>query len=202
MITKIKFEEIGLSRVEILLEDICLTDEQFFQFCQENKHLKLERTKTGNIIIMTPTGLETSGRNSEIIGDLIIWNRRTKFGKVFDSNGGFTLPDNSMLAPDAAVVSQVRWDALPETQRKKFGRICPDFVVELKSESDRITILQSKMQDWLNNGVQLGWLIDPDNEKVYIYRPGKSMKEVNGFDNTISGESVLPGFSLDLSILR
>ena len=204
MITNINFAELnGISRLQIQLgNDTPLSDEAFFRFCQQNRTLKFEKTKERKIIAMTPTGLETSGRNSDINLELGIWNRQVQYGKVFDSNGGFTLPDGSVLAPDAAVVSQQRWDALPQAERKKFGRLCPEFVIELKSEHDRVATLQAKMQDWIHNGVQLGWLIDPEEEVVYIYQPQKAVIEVKGFDQKVLGDPVLPGFELDLSVLR
>ncbi len=204
MITNINFAELnGISRLQIQLgNDTPLSDEAFFRFCQQNRTLKFERTKERKIIAMTPTGLETSGRNSDINGYLFVWNLQTKYGRVFDSNGGFTLPDGSVLAPDAAVVSQQRWDALPQAERKKFGHLCPEFIIELKSEHDRVATLQAKMQDWIHNGVQLGWLIDPEEEVVYIYQPQKAIIEVKGFDQKVSGDPVLPGFELDLSVLR
>ena len=179
-----------------------LTDDEFFDFCQQNQDLKFERTKHGNIIVMTPTGGRTSSRNSDINGYLFMWNLQTNYGKVFDSNGGFRLPDGSTLAPDASVISQARWEALTGEEQEKFPPICPEFIVELKSKSDRITDLQAKMQDWLNNGIQLGWLIDPDTETTYICRPDKATEEVAGFETTLSGDPVLPGFQLDLRVLK
>ena len=170
-----------------------LTDDEFFEFCQQNQNLKFERTKHGNIIVMTPTGGRTSSRNSKIIIQLGIWNHQANYGEIFDSNGGFHLPDGSMLAPDAAVVAYHCWETLTGEEQEKFPPICPEFIVELKSKSDRITDLQAKMQDWL---------IDPDTEITYIYRPGKATEEVSGFDNTLSGDPVLPGFQLDLRVLK
>lgn len=183
-------------------KDAQFSDDEFFDFCQANRELKFEKTKDGNIVVMTPTGGNTGNRNSSINGYLFMWNLQSGYGKVFDSSTGFRLPDGSMLAPDAAVIAQTRWDKLSEEDQNKFPPICPEFVIELKSKSDQITALQAKMQDWLNNGVQLGWLIDPDAEMAYIYTLGKSMKEVSGFDNTLSGDPVLPGFAFDLSVLR
>ena len=177
-------------------------EDEFFLFCQENDHLQLERTREGNLIVRPLSGGETSYRNSEINTDLNNWNRKHKYGKVFDSNGGFRLPDGSMLAPDASVVSQVRWEALTKEERKKFSPLCPEFVVELKSESDRLTTLQTKMKNWLANGVKLGWLIDPEAETSYIYQPGKNMEIVSGFDHHLLGQEVLKGFVFELKILR
>ncbi|HAS41986.1 MAG TPA: hypothetical protein DCS93_16005 [Microscillaceae bacterium] len=186
----------------MLDEDIQMTEDEFFQFCQENQELKFERTKEGNIIVMTPTGLETDGRNTEIIGELVLWNRQSNYGKVFGSSAGFTLPDNSVLSPDAAIIAHHRFNQLSNEDKAKFGHICPEFIIELKSPSDRIATLKTKMQNWLNNGVQLGWLIDPGAEKTYIYRPDKEVEEINGFDQVLLGEEVLKGFELDLKILK
>jgi len=201
---KIKFADLAkLSHLRIMLdEDIQMTEDEFFQFCQENRELKFERTKEGNIIVMTPIGLDTGERNSEINFELSQWNRQSNYGRVFDSSTGFTLPDNSVFSPDAAVIAQHRLDQLTDEDKAKFGHICPEFIIELKSPSDRVAYLQTKMQHWLSNGVQLGWLIDPDAEKAYIYRPDKEVEEVEGFDQVLSGEEVLKGFGLDLQILK
>lgn len=201
---KIKFADLTkLSNMRILLdEDVQMADDEFFQFCQENQTLQFERTKEGNVVVLTPTGLDTDGKNTEILGELIIWNRQHSYGKVFGSSAGFTLPDNSVLSPDAAVIAHHRFNQLSAEDRAKFGHICPEFIIELKSPSDRIATLKAKMQDWLTNGVQLGWLIDPGVEKTYIYRPNKYIEEVTGFDQVLSGEDILKGFELDLSILK
>lgn len=201
---QIKFAALAkLSNMKIQLDqEVQFSDEEFFLFCQENRELKFERTKDGNIIVMTPTRINTGGRNSEINADLTIWCRQTKYGKTFDSSTGFTLPDGSILSPDASVIAWNRLNQLTNVDKKRFGHICPEFVIELKSETDRIATLQTKMQNWLANGVQLGWLIDPNEEKAYIYRPQQAVEVITGFDNTLSGEEVLKGFELDLSILR
>ena len=201
---KIKFADLAqLTNMHIMLnEGFQMTEDEFFEFCQENRELKFERTKEGNIIVMTPTGLDTGGRNSEVNFELSKWNRQNNYGRVFDSSTGFTLPDKSVLSPDASIVAHHRLDQLSAEDRAKFGHICPEFVIELKSPSDRVPALKNKMQDWLNNGVQLGWLINPETQKAYIYRPGQEVEEVMGFDAILSGESVLKGFELDLSILK
>jgi len=183
-------------------KDTQLTDEEFFLFCQENKELKLERTKNGNIVVMTPAGSETGNRNSEIITDLNNWNRQTNYGRVFDSSSGFTLPDGSVFSPDASIIAHQRWEQLTKEERKKFAPICPEFIVELRSDTDQLRVLQTKMQNWLDNGVKLGWLIDPANEQVFIYQPDSEVEVVEDFDQILTGEPVLTGFRFDLKLLR
>lgn len=182
--------------------NMTLSDEEFYLFCLENRNLKFEKTKDGNIVVMTPTGGNTGSRNSEVNAELIFWNRQNQYGKVFDSSTGFRLPDGSMLAPDASVIAQSRWDTLSDDEKDKFPPLCPEFVIELKSKSDHLPTLQAKMKDWLNNGVQLGWLIDPENETVYIYQPNQAVQTMTGFGQTLSADVVLPGFGLDLKVLR
>lgn len=175
-----------------------LTDEQFFQLCQQNQDLRFERTATGKILIMPPTGGETSNRNFEIAVQLGIWNKQNDLGVCFDSNGGFTLPNGAVRAPDVSWVRRERWEALTSEQREKFAPLCPDFVVELRSASDSLKELQDKMQEYIDNGARLGWLIDRKNGRVEIYRP---LQDVEILENptTVSGEDVLPEFVLDLS---
>ncbi|HCF28623.1 MAG TPA: hypothetical protein DEV81_15790, partial [Cyanobacteria bacterium UBA11049] len=148
-----------------------LTDEQFFDLCQHNRDLRFERTASGEILIMPPTGGETSNRNFEIAVQLGIWNKQNNLGKAFDSNGGFTLPNGAVRAPDVSWVRRERWEALTPQQRRKFLPLCPDFVVELRSPSDSLKETQEKMQEYINNGARLGWLIDPQTRRVEIYRP-------------------------------
>lgn len=174
-----------------------LTDDQFYELCQLNRDLKIERTATGELIVMPPTGGESGKRNAELITDLNIWNRQTKDGVVFDSSTGFKLPNGADRSPDASWVRRDRWQALTPKQRKKFLPLCPDFLIELASETDKSEELRRKMQEYLDNGLRLGWLIDPKNKKVEIYRPGQDV-EVLRFATTLSGEDVLPGFVLEL----
>ncbi len=177
---------------------INLTDDQFFEFCQINRDLRIERTATGELLIMPPTGSETGGRNFNLIGQLWAWVNQDGTGIGFDSSTGFKLPNGALASPDAAWVKLERWNALTPEQQKKFAPICPDFVVELRSPSDNLEPLKTKMQEYIDNGALLGWLIDRKNRQVYIYRPGVA---VECLDNpaTLSGDSVLPGFVLDLS---
>ncbi|EGJ35541.1 MULTISPECIES: Uma2 family endonuclease [Moorena] len=177
-----------------------LTDDQFYKLCRNNPEIKFERNAKGEVIIMSPTGGETGNHNAEIIIDLGIWNRKAKLGVCFDSSTCFKLPNGADRSPDVAWIKQQRWDALKPEQRQKFPPICPDFVLELMSPTDRLTVTQAKMEEYLKNGVSLGWLINPQARQVEIYRPGQVV-EVLESPKTLSGEEVLPGFVLDLHYL-
>jgi Uma2 family endonuclease len=176
---------------------IDLTDEQFFQMCQKNSNYRFERTASGEILIMSPTGSDTGRRNVKITTQLDIWNSDTNLGEVFDSSTGFTLPNGAERSPDASWIKIERWNALTPEQQEKFAPICPDFVVELRSPSDSLKDLQEKMQEYIENGAQLGWLIDRKNKRVEIYRPGEDVEILNN-PTSLSGENVLPGFVLNL----
>jgi Uma2 family endonuclease len=177
---------------------ISMTDEQLFDFCQLNKDFRIERNKTGEIVIMSPTGSETDQRNFDLIVQLGIWTNQDGTGVGFGSSGGFTLPSGAVRSPDAAWIKKTDWEAIPLEQRKKFAPICPQFVIELRSESDSSKELKTKMEDYITNGTLLGWLIDRVQCKVYIYRINIPVEELDN-PTTLSGESVLPGFVLDLS---
>jgi Uma2 family endonuclease len=179
-----------------------MTEEEFFRFCAANKHIKIERDENHQILIMPPAGLESDGQSVHISAALYTWNSRSKKGVCFGSSAEFTLPDRSVRSPDAAWVSKEKWNALSEDERKKFGHITPDFVAEVTSPSDDLIYLQHKMQMWIKNGVRLGWLIVPEKEIAYIYRADATVSKTEGFNNILSGEDVLPGFSFDLSILK
>ncbi|MBH8552360.1 Uma2 family endonuclease [Nostocaceae cyanobacterium CENA357] len=181
----------------VLKLKIELSDEQFFQMCQKNSNYRFERTASGEILIMPPTGSDTGNRNFDLVVELGIWNKQTKLGKGFDSSTGFTLPNGAKRSPDVSWVKIERWNALTPEQQEKFAPICPDFVVELRSVSDSLKDLQEKMQEYIENGAQLGWLIDRKNKRVEIYRPGKDVEILNNPAN-LSGENVLPGFVLNL----
>ncbi|MFO5476558.1 MAG: Uma2 family endonuclease [Dolichospermum sp.] len=181
-----------------------LTDEQFYQLCIANEPCQLELTQTGELIIMPPTGGESGIINANLSTDLGLWNRQTKLGKVFDSSTEFKLPSGAYRCPDAAWVKLARWDALSKEEKKRFPPLCPDFVVELRSETDSLEKLRTKMREYENNGALLGWLIDPQTPLVEIYRYGKDVEVLNfDFDNPprLSGEDILPGFILDLQII-
>lgn len=174
-----------------------LTDEQFFELCQINADLRLERNARGDIIVMPPTGGETSNRNLGISAQLYSWAKRDGSGAAFDSSAGFKLPKGADRSPDAAWVSHARLSQLTPEQKKKFIPLCPDFVVELMSHTDSLAALQSKMVEYRDNGARLGWLIHPEAKRVYVYRPGAAVEELK--DPThISGDPELPGFTLDL----
>lgn len=183
------------SPLELTLE---LTDEQFFQLCQNNRDLRFERTANGELIIMSPTGSETGRRNSGLNFQLTAWNIQNNLGVVFDSSSGLKLPDGSDISPDSAWVRRDRWDALTPEQKEKFAPICPDFVVELRSASDSLEKLRAKMKVYIKNGAKLGWLLDRKNRQVEISRPDRDV-EIRYSPATLSGEDVLPGFVLDLS---
>ncbi|QNP54168.1 Uma2 family endonuclease [Hymenobacter qilianensis] len=181
-----------------------MTDDEFFDFCQQHPDLRIERTANHEIVIMSPTGSRSGKRNARLTFLLGKWcEQHSQLGEYFDSNTGFTLPDGSVLSPDASWVSAAKWNALTVEQQDKFAPVCPEFVVELKSATDSTKTLQDKMLNWLSNGAQLAWLIVPETETAYIYRPGQSDPDVvQGFDNELSGETVLPGFRLRLTELR
>ncbi|AFZ09268.1 protein of unknown function DUF820 [Oscillatoria nigro-viridis PCC 7112] len=184
------------SPLELTLE---LTDEQFFQLCIDNRDLRFERTASGGLIIMPPTGSETGNFNIDLSYQLQSWSRQNKhLGIAFDSSTGFKLPDGTDISPDAAWVRRDRWDALTAEEKKKFAPICPDFVVELRSTTDSIEKLRAKMKVYVKNGARLGWLLDRKNRKVEISRQGSEV-EILDSPATLSGEDVLPGFVLDLS---
>jgi Uma2 family endonuclease len=179
---------------------IDLTDEQFFQMCQKNRDYRFERTALGELLIMPPTGSDTGRRNVKITTQLDIWNSESNLGEVFDSSTGFTLPNGAERSPDASWVKIERWNALTPEQQQKFAPICPDFVIELRSRTDSLKDLQEKMQEYIENGAQLGWLIDRKNKRVEIYRPGKAV-EILDNPASLSGENVLPGFVLNLQLI-
>ncbi len=176
---------------------IKLTSEQFYQLCEENPDLKLERNANGELIAMPPTGGETGKRNLTAGALLWLWNDETELGEVFDSSTGFTLPNKADRSPDVSWVEKSRWEALTPEQRDKFIPLCPDFVIEFLSPSDRLIKTQEKMQEYMENGSRLGWLINRKKREFEIYRPGREV-EVLQSPQTISGEDVLPGFVLNL----
>lgn len=175
-----------------------VSHEQFQELATFNRDLKLERTATGELIVMPPTGSDTGNRNLDIEGQLWLWNRQTQLGKAFNSSTGFHLPNGADRSPDASWVKLERWEALTPQQREGFAPICPDFVVELRSRSDSMDTLRTKMQEYKENGATLGWLSDRKNRKVEIYRQNQDV-EILDNPTTLSGESLLPGFVLDLT---
>jgi Uma2 family endonuclease len=172
--------------------------DSFFDFCQLNSHLRIERTATGKLIIMSPAGSETGNRNLKLIQQLANWTDLDNTGIAFDSSAGFTLPNGATLSPDASWIELTKWNSLSSQQKSKFAPVCPNFVIELMSPSHSLKQLQDKMQEYIDNGTSLGWLIDRTTSRVYIYQPHK---DVECLDNpqTISGEPILSGFILDLT---
>jgi Uma2 family endonuclease len=181
------------------LKTVNLSDEQFYQLCHNNDEWRLEQTAQGELIIMPPIGAISGNREADLNADLVIWNRQTKLGKVFSSSTIFTLPNGAKRSPDVAWIAKERWDALPLKEQEKFAKICPDFVIELRSRTDSLTQLQAKMDEYLANGVRLGWLIDPMSQQVAIYRPNQAV-EIISLPTTLSGENVLPEFTLELPL--
>lgn len=177
------------------------SDDEFFQFCQENSSARIERTADHEIIIMPPVGGDSSAASGDAYFQLALWSRRHG-GRPFASSVGFRLPDGAVLSPDVSWLPATTWEGLTAQQRQKFLPVCPDFVIEVKSPSDRLTVLQAKMEQWLRNGVRLGFLLDTATETAYVYAPGQPMQTVSGFSNELSGEPVLPGFRLDLRKLK
>ncbi len=174
-----------------------MTEEQFFQFCQENDSISFERNEKGDIILMEPTGSKTGWFNINIGTDLTNWNRQTMLGFVFDSSAGFTLPNQAVRAADASFIKKERWEKISKEDQKRFAHICPDFVVELLSESDQEWALQNKMNEWMDNGCRLAWMINPIKKETTIYR-GNGETEKKAFPDALNGEDVLPGFTLKL----
>ena len=183
------FQTIDLSPV------ITLTREDFIKLCAANPDMKLERTAKGELIVMSPTGGETGIFNSDLNGELYLWNRELKLGKVFDSSTGFSLPKGSDRSPDAAWISLAKWESLTTEQRKGFLPLCPEFLIELLSPSDSWKQGEVKMQEYMDNGCLLGWLIDPKHKRVAIYRQGQPV-EILDNPKTLDGENVLPNFVL------
>lgn len=177
---------------------ITMTDDQLFDFCQLNQDFRIERQATGEIVIMSPTGSETDQRNFDLIVQLGIWTKQDGTGVGFGSSGGFTLPSGAVRSPDAAWIKKSDWEAIPPELRKKFAPICPEFVIELRSQSDSLKELKTKMEEYIKNGTRLGWLIDRVQGKVYIYRANAAVEELDN-PTTLSGEDILPDFVLDLS---
>lgn len=187
-----------MSVLTLNLDTVHLTDEQFYEICQNNRELKFERTTKGELIIMPPVGGESGNREADLIIDLGIWNRQTGLGFTFSSSTIFKLPNGSDRSPDAAWILAERWQALTPEQRRKFPPIAPDFVMELRSVTDNLETLQAKMWEYLDAGVKLGWLINPQQQQVEIYRLGQQV-EIRHLPTELSGEDVLREFSLSLA---
>ena len=178
-----------------------LTDEEFFTLCAKNETSRIERDSNRQIYIMAPTGSLTGNTNLKIATQLAQWNQKENSGVAFDSSAGFTLPDDSVFSPDASWMQNEKWNNISKEDKLKFAHVCPDFVIELKSPSDNIKYLTAKMHKWIENGCSLAWLINPDNKTAFIFRKDGTVEKVTGFNNVLSGEDVLQGFKLKLSLL-
>ena len=189
-----------MSNLTIDIEAINLSDEQFFQLCQKNRDLKFERNAKGDLIIMPPTGGETGKRNAGITSQLWLWNQQYKLGIAFDSSTGFKLPSGANRSPDASWIPLQKWQSLTPSQQQKFLPLAPDFVIELLSPTDTLEDTQKKMQEYLENGTKLGWLINPKKKQIEVYRQGKETEILDNPQN-ISGENILPDFQLDLELI-
>ncbi|MDY6784877.1 MAG: Uma2 family endonuclease [Cyanobacteriota bacterium] len=187
-----------------LPSSVGLTDEQYYQLCIANPEWQIELTARGELAITSPTGGESGIRNSDLTTELTLWNRQTRLGKVFDSSTEFCLPNGAKRSPDVSWVKLDRWKALSAKDRKRFPPLCPDFVIELRSETDSLEKLRTKMREYRDNGAHLGWLLDPQTPGVEIYRPGQDVEMLYFPANRapqLSGENILPGFILDLSLI-
>lgn len=178
-----------------------MSNEELLRFCAENDLLRIEREPNGDLSVMSPTGSGTGDTNSELNYQLKAWAKRTNTGVIFSSSAGFTLADGSMRSPDAAFISWPRWSSLTREQQRGFAPICPEFVIELRSPSDRLPDLQAKMGEWLRNGAELAWLIDPDVQRVEVYRPGRIQADVLEGVTSVFGEGPVDGFVLETASL-
>jgi Uma2 family endonuclease len=174
-----------------------LSEQEFYEFCRLNPDLSLELSSEGDLIIMPPTGGKSGVRNATLGARLTTWALENKSGKAFDSSTVFTLPNGAKRSPDFAWVKNERWDALTEDEQERFPPLCPDFVVELRSRTDTLKNLWQKMDEYMSNGAQLGWLIDPQERRVYVYRSGAAVEQLND-PQTVSGEPLLRGLELEL----
>jgi Uma2 family endonuclease len=187
-----------METVVLNLETVNLTDEQFYHLCQANQTWNLERNQKGELLIMPPVGRNSGNREADLIADVTIWNRQSNSGKVFSSSTIFRLPKGGYRSPDVAWIKRERWEALSAEEREKFPPLCPDFVIELRSRTDSLTSLREKMREYLASGLRLGWLINPQQQQVEIYRLNSDVEIIN-LPATLSGEDVLPGFVLHLT---
>jgi len=195
---QIELPEIG-TRARIDVQgDHAMDDDAYFEFCMKNPDLRIERDANGKINIMPPTGVETSFRNGDLTAQLTTWSKRDGRGRAFESNAEFFLPDGAALSPDASWIFRERLSKLTSQQKRRFIPLCPDFVVELISPSDRLSQVKMKMREWIDNGATLGWLIDADRRTVYVYRPGREPEKLVDIDH-IDGEGPVDGFRLELT---
>ena len=177
-----------------------VTPEQFEELCSKYSDLRLELTSTGELIVMPPTASETGAHNASLTYQLMAWTKKDGSGICFDSSTGFTLPNGAIRSPDASWIKCEKWELLTKEERKGFGPFCPEFVVELRSASDRLTQLRAKMEEYIENGASLGWLIDPFERRIHVYRPNQEIVILEN-PETVSGDPLLPGFTLNMTEL-
>ncbi len=183
-------------RLTLNVKNVGFTDDQFFRFCSDNRDFRIELTADGELIIMSPTNLETGRKNARINLRLGIWAEQDGSGEVFDSSSELTLPNGAKRSPDASWILKSRWNRFTKEEKEKFTEVCPDFVLELRSPSDRLSELQSKMEEYIANGARLGWLLDPIDNLAIVYRPGRQPERIDN-PAILSGDPVLPGFNFD-----
>jgi Uma2 family endonuclease len=188
------------SPLTIHFDSFKLTDNQFYQLCKDNRDLRFEKNAYGDIVIMPPTGGETSNKNLKIIQQLANWTDKDSTGIAFDSSGGFKLPNGATRSPDASWIPLEKWQNLTREEREKFIPLCPDFIIELRSKNDSLKSLQEKMKEYIDNGTKLGWLINPQDQKVEIYREDQEV-EILEHPLILSGENILPNFVLNLELI-
>ncbi|PYR98158.1 MAG: hypothetical protein DMG15_23135 [Acidobacteria bacterium] len=183
-------------RVVLNVRSLGLTDDQFLRLCSDNRDFRIEMSAQGELVIMPPAGSKTGRRNFIIVQRLANWSEQDGTGVGFGADTGFTLPNSSKRGPDAAWMSRERWNRIPEEQQEKLAPVCPDFVIELRSPSDRLSDVQAKMEEYIANGARLGWLLDPFDNCVTIYRPGQPPERIEK-PTVVHGDPVLPGFEFD-----
>ena len=188
------------NRVVLNVSAIEMTEDQFARLCSDNGDLRLELTAERELIIMPPVASEGGAKEHELSLQVGIWAKQDGRGRVFSPSAGFTLPNGAIRAPDISWIAMSRWEALSSDDRYGFAKICPDFVIELRSSSDSLAEVQGKMDEYLANGARLGLLVDPQNQRVHVYRPGQAV-DILEAPATVTADPVLPGFTLDLSLI-
>ncbi len=179
-----------------------LTDKQLFRLCATSRDIRIERNSKGDLVVMSPVGGKSSFWSLELSAEVRNWNKSAQRGITFDSSVGFSLPNGAMRSPDVAWIALERWNKLSEEDQEEFIPLCPDFVAEVLSKSDRLSVAQEKMREWIDNGCRLSWLTVPSTQKAYIYRADKSVTTIESFSERLSGEDVLPGFEFPLAVLN
>lgn len=187
-----------MEKFEIKVNSLRLTEDEFFAFCQENDHLQIERDAQGNILIMSPTHSVTGNRNFNLYGPFWEWNRKYQKGYLFDSSAGFTLPNGAVRSPDVSFILKERWEAIPQEDKEKFAHLCPDFAVELKSQSDDLLYLQKKMEEYIANGTSFGWLINPYEQQVFVYDKSATNFKLHHFDDPLKGKYFMSNLEINL----